>query len=652
MKKRVIFWFLTGVAAFALLIGLVAPSGFDAAGDLGAHQDSLPQSARILDRAPRTAAAMALAGRVWNSRGEPVAEAEVRLTVARAQDALFRQPCLRDHPAIARCQCPDATADIARWIESDALDWPEPREVVLSDEEGAFLLAMPTGEELVLIEAMSADNERATLRLAARDIRQTHADAQALLHIHLGPAHAITGRVSDTWGRPIAEAAIAALSLHTPRARLARTDAQGRFWLDDLDAVPHRLVATAPEHLAAGALFNPAHESGPVDFVLHAPCALVGQVWTPGGQAAAGARLTLSDGEHARHHIATGALGHFSFEGLTPGRYDLLATLGQASAQASVRCPANDESPSVSLRLVEGLRVSGVVREALTGQPIAGARVRALFLESPGVESQSGADGAFELSGVPRGSVLIASAEGFLSQTMPLTAADALGSAEEIAFELRQRQSVSGQIVRGDGLPVPHVQVVLSRGHEMTSAFSDSDGRFHLDVESPGLVTIEAHHSALGSATRSVEAPSRDVLLQLDPLAQITATAVARQGAAPIAGARLRAEPATASARQNGQAFFSDFPSGQDGALCLAGLNAGVYDVIVSAPGFLQTRFSDVPLSEGERLDLGRVELSAGMTIEGRVRQSSGKPAAGARVTAHQPAALSTLSDASGHFAL
>lgn len=652
MKKRVIFWFLTALAAFALLFGLVDPSSRDVAGSGVARRGRVHPPSVPLDRTPGTAEALSLTGRVWSSRGKPVAAAEIRLTVARSQDELWQRPCLREHPAIARCPCPEATSDIVRWIESDALDWPAPREVVLSDDEGFFQLTLPDAEAVVFVEALSAESERATLRLDAQSLRQPHADPKTPLHIHLGPATAITGRVSDASGRPIEEATVAALSLHTPRARLVQTDAQGRFAFDDLDAAPHRLVATSPGYLAASARFSPAHESGDLALVLQAPCAIDGQLSTPQGQPAGGARIRLSGVDGWQQAIAASSQGRFAFEGLVPGRYDLLATLGNASAQMAVRCSADDAPPStVSLRLVEGLCVSGVVREALTGQPIAQAQVRALFLEAPGAEGQSDETGAFELLGVPRGSAVIASAEGFQAKTMPLPF-DGTDGVEELVFELRQRQSVSGQIVRHDGQPVPGVQVVLSRGHAMTSTFSDDSGRFRLDVESPGLVTIEAHHSALGGAAVSTEAPADDVVLRLAPGAQIAATAVSEASGQPLAGARLRAEPATASARQTGQAFFSDFPSGKDGALSLSGLTAGVYDVIASAPGFVETRLGDVPLTEGEQLDLGRVELTVGATLEGLVRLPSGQPASGARVTAHQPRPVRALSDATGHFAL
>lgn len=634
------------------------------------HGSRSPRASASASTADPAAATSMLKGRVLDANGQPT-EAEIHLFEAPRLGALWERPCQAGHPALIRCDCPAATSEIARWIEEGAFDDPIPRSTALSNEQGFFELAVPAARPFWLdVGERPARRSRACLRVSSlRELEESltrageEEEGTDRLRIRLQETIRIAGRALDRRGHPIDGAEVAALPLFFPSAaRVVRTSADGAFAFDDLWAGPHRLVAVAPGYLPGSlALVNPAAHGEAIAIVLGAPHAIAGRVIGLDGRPADSARVRLGadGGVTWGETLETGGDGRFAFEGLSPGDYELFASLGDALAQAHARVPPPEPEEGeagseveIELHLFRGRRVSGKVMDAISGRSLPGARVSASLLGVAGASAVSDASGAFTLRGVLPGSTLTASADGFQSRT--ISRAPGADTDAEVDFSLAPLLVVEGRIAQGDGLPAAGLQVILTQGSEQSAAMSDASGRFRFEVERPGAARLEVHHSALGSALLAVDVPVSGVELRLDVGARIAAQLVAAGNSRPISGGHMRVARGSPAARKlESETLISDLPSGLNGDIAVAGLRGGVYDVIFSASGFREARFSDVRLAASQRLDLGEVELSEGATIEGKVLMPSGEPAPGARVTAFQAAsdAKSALSDSEGRFA-
>jgi len=142
----------------------------------------------------------------------------------------------------------------------------------------------------------------------------------------------------------------------------------------------------------------------------------------PGHEPASGARVLLLDPSTNDSPFPSALIdgdGHFQFEGIPPGSYHLIIEAGTmfiyAPLKDAIRIDAGRESRlDLALAVYPGLAgsgrpVHGVVRDASTGLPVAGAWVSVgftdpTFLLSAGMppwESRTDADGHFELTEVP-----------------------------------------------------------------------------------------------------------------------------------------------------------------------------------------------------------------------------------------------------------
>ena len=105
--------------------------------------------------------------------------------------------------------------------------------------------------------------------------------------------------------------------------------------------------------------------------------------------------------------------GRFELRALAPGTYRLIASTEQgARGESTVNLGANGAG-DVTLELVRGGTVRGLVRAAETGEPVANAEV-ALGRGVQGPRTRCDRDGRFEIAAVPAGRYqLVVSARGF-----------------------------------------------------------------------------------------------------------------------------------------------------------------------------------------------------------------------------------------------
>jgi RNA polymerase sigma factor (sigma-70 family) len=266
----------------------------------------------------------------------------------------------------------------------------------------------------------------------------------AAMTLRLGPAldvkeTSIAGKVEGPDGQPMAGVGLEAWTntLFEPQVRYmlgrATSGADGRFTLTPLDPVAYRVTATiASREVAAAQDVAP----GTTDLLLRVPGSgrLRGQV----RDAVTGApvpnfSVVLFRKNAIEERLWAGftrydGQGAFEIEGLPAGPYRVtVVSEGRAPAedQRTTVPPDPAAPPELRFALAAGNRVFGTVSDRQTKAPIAGARVsmegRAGLVSDLPLSGEiiSGADGSFELRGLPSGRLsLMVTAQGYHGRVM------------------------------------------------------------------------------------------------------------------------------------------------------------------------------------------------------------------------------------------
>jgi hypothetical protein len=230
------------------------------------------------------------------------------------------------------------------------------------------------------------------------------------------PAARLAGRVADEAGAAVAGAAILLNRDGAHAFPVTNTDAAGRFAVEDLE--PRALQLTV---LAAGFLREPlpltlsAEGEEDLEITLRSGANLEGEVTTPDGEPAAGARVSLlyetGDPPSAELDVSQTTAdpeGHYRLQGLVAGAHTVKAELsGFVGARQQVAVHPGDNQ--VDLTLTQGVAVAGQV-ETAAGDPAFRAE---LFLEPAGDSAispplavppaVSGTDGAFRWTAIADG---------------------------------------------------------------------------------------------------------------------------------------------------------------------------------------------------------------------------------------------------------
>jgi large repetitive protein len=223
--------------------------------------------------------------------------------------------------------------------------------------------------------------------------------------------------------------------------------------------------------------------------------------------------------------------------------------------------------------------------------------------------------------------------------------------------------TVSGRVLDPAGAPVAGAKVVWEayRSDEETlvdetrgtqpaplgETATDGQGRFQVKLEKPGVeVSIRVLPGGLpGAILRGPYDSSEDVTLddvEL-PAAERVSGRVVDDGGKPVSGARLRVVGGLPFEEDDVTAY-ADGTSAADGSFSIANAPANAMELTTRAAGYAPTVTVRM-----QRRSVDKVTLRSGGTVQGIVADPSGKPAAGAIVTAGATAAAT---DAAGAFRL
>ena len=558
-----------------------------------------------------------------------------------------------------------------------------------SDAEGRFLLsAVLAGEVDLRLEGRGV-LER-TLACSVRD-----GERSELGDVVLKRGATLTGVVRWPDGRPAAGAKVradfdpAALggmsafnAMQGARGE-ASADADGRFTIDGLGKGPFLVSARAApapeelEHRVSEGGVAPGGRS--LELVLAPPLALALRVVDASG--AGLAKVTVRARENVggvvrglggRTAIARedGEAGRYSFEGLGPGKWDLVATAdGFTRSELALELPREDVGEIV-LVLQRGGSVSGTVVD-LGGAPVAGATVQVAAnlqnivsqAEESGLQTMVGttlADGSFRLANLPAGQhKLVARADGTAGSDAVEVEVQSAAETTGIVLALRVGGTLTGEVYAQGGVPAAGAQVLVQLASDPLAqrfVFSDREGRFRFEHLAAGSYNV-MHFPSAGAKSRNGSASEEP-----DPMAMVAgmllASATVAEGetahvvlGSPAKNAVELAGRVTCDGRGVGGIVITLMPDGDaregaaQGALKFATTDEdGRFTATLDGPG-AHIASLQKPGTAGQQQTLTQrfvapevarfqheFELPVG-AIAGRVRASDGAPAARVRVT-------------------
>jgi len=334
--------------------------------------------------------------------------------------------------------------------------------------------------------------------------------------------------------------------------------------------------------------------------------------------------------------------------------------LGVVSVQACKEgyCTAEAWIPggvdATEIVLVPGAPLHGRVVRAGDGAPVAGAEVRAADRATgdelcPVLTADS--EGCFTVPGVAPGTQVVvgASAPGFA----PAVATGVAGSGE-IRVVLGQGATVRGIIRGADGRTAEGVAVrvfpeeddFLARApnaallgqHRLRAAAraeSDANGEYEVDGLAPGRYVLLAWSAPGGSCRTTFGVTSAAEPLHVNLVLEATGcilVRVVRPDGGPVPNARLILTDSAGD-----WIYRATVPLTTDarGEALATGLEPGSYEIVVQPELWTAAR-AQVVVERGPPKEV-RIDVAAGATLEGTVRDAAGNPVAGLDVSFDLP---------------
>lgn len=296
----------------------------------------------------------------------------------------------------------------------------------------------------------------------------------------------------------------------------ASTDSQGFYIFNGLEAGVYRVRflsgssaylgrwhANADSHAAADDVTVAFGQVAGLDIVLARGGRVAGTVSdSVGGGAVAGVqvRLFTAAGENVGT-AATDTQGEYAFIALPSGDYRLsFAHAHYISQESAVFAVAAPETVTGDVALVMGGKIAGQVTDAASGDPLAGVSVRVFTAAGEAFKSTtSGADGAWEVPGVPAGEYRVRfTRDGYFEQWHEDKAAQPVAdpvvvippqTAAGIDAALVRGGWLAGTVTRSDtGAPLAGVSVALHRvtGEQLGTRTTGAAGTWRFDPLAAG----------------------------------------------------------------------------------------------------------------------------------------------------------------------
>ena len=494
--------------------------------------------------------------------------------------------------------------------------------IAVEDAEGRFAL-----EDVVAGKCAVVVTAKGYPPAMAGGIVVEEATTTEGVEVRLAPGSTLKGRVTDAKsGKPVPEATVSVFpeaGLSGSQAELI-TDLEGRFESEVLATGKVRVRVEHEDYEAASTSAELKEGGGAVEVPLSRGSSLAGVVLSESRQPVQGAEVSLRGANaQGRGYGGDGALadssGRFRFDHLAPGRYTLRASgAGRASNAVEAVVVADASKEDVVLVLSGGAAVRGTVK-GLT-EPLRGR----VSVEASGPDGywetrRAGADGRFELSGVPAGTIRVRASAGdllggsSLAATGVVTIAEGQTDAEvEVVFE--GASTLTGKVTRG-GRPAVYALVSVFEKKSLSggSGRTDDSGSYRIEglVAGTYAVSVQASGGRRGW-TGEVEVRGEAVQDVELPTASLTGLVVDAATGRALSDVRITASLDDSPAARPGAATTDS-----NGRFLLDELDAGCFTLTLRRTGYQEGRHAASASEAGG--DAGTIELARGEGLELRV---------------------------------
>ncbi len=613
-------WILIGVT---LSLALVATLGLWPRG----HQRTSSVSATPAEadfepievRALGSQQGLTLTGTVRDPSGAPIAGAEISLVASNQQSLATRRCGVCGEPLLS-CRAPETSRTISGLLESRRGELVAGL-TTSSDGAGRFRFEHLLGTSFTVWGHAARFGEGIKERAAPGDP----------VELFLPAPRGLVGVVRDEGGSAlVATVRVVSRRITHPMEMLSAAD--GTFRFDGLGEGPFFVVASAPGRLPASRLQVEGGQA-PVSLTLVAPRRLEVHL-VSGGSPIEGVVMLQAD-HLARELTAPG--GTAVIDALYPQAMMVSAVAGEL-ASAPQRVTLSRSVTALTLTLDRGGQLLVTVVDE-GGQPVPDPTVELQTRAHETITRRKLKTGELGVLG-PLGQgdyQLKVTSEAFQPTTVPVVIK---GGETPVEVTLTRGTLITGRVIDEYGRPAPGVAVLV--GPTGDSVIADAEGRFRAPVPSPGLYTLQGHHSDWGGGEVQVTAPKSDVELQLEPRAgaEVTVTIDGRR----VEGAQV------VLFHKDGN-FRSDRPSGADGVVLMRGLPNDTYTLIASHADFLPSERQSVTLQDGQLLRVSAA-LKPGAAVTGQVVDTLGAPVPSVTVAVTPRGAEPATTDSSGAFTL
>lgn len=541
----------------------------------------------------------------------------------------------------------------SRHGESRSFDTSEPRETVVTDEHGRFVLRPLEPAEYALHASAPG-----LATLASPRVHAAIGESITDVVVPVDPAFDATGFVVDATDptRGLGGVEIVTLIPGNDSRMHAVSEPDGYFELHGLLPGTHMLMLTGGGVIASGAEHQVRIEAADRDdllFELEHGTRVRGRVEPPTAgtvrvknrQESGGIELMLASMKLSQATAAIAPDGSFDIGTVPPGEWKL-AVEGENGSEGELEIAVAEAGlEGVVVSVSPRPHVSGVVLDE-TGKPLAGLTVRLegepdpsrppspFFGKPVRGTAVTAADGSFVIHGLDSERLAVVVEDG---RAQPVTLLDTTKATVVVSdrdvegLELRAtlpEGRIAGYVRGSDGEPLADAIVMVAAASdgksfrvesEYTPTVTDTDGRFVFEGLADRRYDLYAHGPD-ADAQGSLEAvtPGADVTVELEQLAMLQG--VVTRGGVPVP--RFEVDACELGGRQT--------VLSPDGSFTVARLEPGPCHVVVTTDDGAAN--ATVELTRG---GTGRVALEIGAwgSVEGvLVSASDGKPLAGVQV--------------------
>lgn len=508
-------------------------------------------------------------------------------------------------------------------------------------EDGRFALEdVPAGKWAVVVEAKGYQTAR------AGGVVVEEATTTDGVEVRVPAGSALKGRVVDAKsGRPVVEASVSASAADGPGGAFAGlaaiegneafSDADGRFELEGLAPGKVSLRVDHDDYEVRTETVELKEGGSSVEVSLSKGGTLGGTVFSATRQVVTGAEVSLQtagEGGAGRgffggaQSAVTDASGRFRFDHLSAGRFSATAQhSGQSSEPQTAVLTAGESKEDLVLVLEGGATLRGTVTGLPQGQ-LGGLAVWANGPQQYNANARTGADGRFEMTGLPVGTTRLNVSAGDIfgggsrSAAKSVTIAEGQLEAEvEVAFE--GTGAISGTVTRG-GRAVSGAMVFASsrQGGSSAQARANESGSYRLEGLEDGEYGVSvqpAPGSGGGPGLSKTVQLSGEATLDFDvPTASLSGVVVAAATKQPLEGVRVAANLQSGASTEASRRF-GGATTDTNGRWFLDDVEPGTWELTFRRDGYLEEKRSAVATEGGG--DGGTVELTRGEGLELRV---------------------------------